>query len=154
MNLIKKVFVTGILSLVISTSMSACSVQDSNLRVINTSTKTPIPQNLTSEVFNNICNDYIKNQVRAEETYEGKSFSMEGVINSITSGEVELYYAKSDMYPYYTINCRFKNDDDLKTLNVNDKITIVGTLDYIEGFESNWVGNYFTECKVVKVKHK
>jgi len=154
MNLFSKLVITGILSVAISTAMSACAMQDNTLREVNTSTVTPTPQNLTTEVFNNICNEYAKNQVRAEKTYEGMSFSIEGVVNSITSGEVELYYAKSDMYPYYTVDCKFKKDTQLETLNVNDKIMVIGTLGHIEGFESNWVGNYFTECKVVKVKHK
>jgi len=104
--------------------------------------------------FHSIMKDFHLNEINAKKKYIGKKYRITEEINDIISGwnEIEFYIPKDDIniIEDYYFYCKFDNKEDLLKVKVGDKITILGTLDYIGGFEYEYpiLNNKLVNCEI------
>lgn len=102
--------------------------------------------------FASIMKDYHFNEIVAKNKYIGKKYRITGEINDIIDGwnEIEFYSPKDDGIEAYYFNCNFSTDKELLKVKVGDIVTVLGVLDYIGGFESDFdfLNNKLKNCHI------
>lgn len=153
----KKILKWGLIGLVVLIVIGAVSSAgkggSSNQSTTSVSTPTSAPTAVQAEKIDTkaLINDFDKNQLSAVDKYKGKLLEFSAKVKNISkditgSPFLSLEPASADQYYFgTTLQCFFKNADDLKSLENGKTYTLRGTND---GMSIGII--VFKDCEVVK----